>query len=77
MGFNLANEIYLGLVGIDSYVIDVIRSLTLSRGSEDSHSKSPLSETTTVPVCLRRSRELDMMVADKEAEVVYVFLAMY
>ena len=76
MGFSLANEIYLGLVGIDSY-IDVIRSSTLRRDSEDSHSKSPLSETTTVPVCLRRSRELDMMVADKEAEVVYVFLAMY
>ena len=76
MGFSLANEIYLGLVGIDSY-IDVIRSSTLRCGSEDSHSKSPLSETTTVPVCLRRSRELDMMVADKEAEVVYVFLAMY
>ena len=72
----MSNEIYLGLVGIDSY-IDVIRSSTLSRGSEYSHSKSPLSETTTVPVCLRRSRELDMMVADKEAEVVYVFLAMY
>ena len=76
MEFSLANEIYLGLVDIDRY-IDVIRSSTLRRGCEDLHSKSPLSETTTVPVCLRRSRELDMMVADKEAEVVYVFLAMY
>jgi hypothetical protein len=64
----MANEIYLGLVSIDG-CIDVIRSSTLRRDTEDSHSKSPLSETTTVPVCLRRSRELDMMVVDKEAEL--------
>lgn len=36
---------------------------------ENSHSKSPESETTTVPVCLRRSRELDMVVEGEEEGV--------
>lgn len=34
--------------------------------SSDLHSKSPESDTTTVPVCLSRSSELDMMVDDRQ-----------
>lgn len=32
----------------------------------DPHSKSPESETTTVPVCLRRSRDVVMMVLERD-----------
>jgi hypothetical protein len=36
--------------------------LTFYKELVNIHSKSPESETTTVPVCLRRSRDVVMMV---------------
>jgi len=56
----------LGLVDIDS-CIDVEMSEGENNAEKTrSHSKSPESETTTVPVCLSWSREVVMMVVGKK-----------
>ena len=58
----------LGLVSIDGYDPRVFRiQMNVRRrywGTACSHSKSPESETTTVPVCFKWSREVVMVVVD-------------
>ena len=51
---------YLGLVNIDSCIREV-SSAEISVNSVYLHSKSPESETTTVPVALSWSREVDIV----------------
>jgi hypothetical protein len=53
---------YLGLVDIDCWTSMGVIRVELVRSRIDLHSKSPESETTTVPVCLRWSREVVMVV---------------
>lgn len=68
VAFCILKVLYLRLVDIDGY-IDKVSKGCARRFIVDLHSKSPESETTTVPVCLRRSREVDMVVVVERQEM--------